>query len=83
MHCVELEISSVSVHRITAIAEESKEEECYDVTSSDDYLRINWLKKADVTFKNVVLRYKEDAPPALQNLSLHIKDGERVGKLKM
>jgi len=36
-------------------------------------------KKGNVDIKNLKIRYRESLPPALKNISLSIKGGERIG----
>ena len=37
-----------------------------------------WPSEGDICFKNVSLRYNENSPKALNNLTFTIKGGERV-----
>ncbi|XP_056645129.1 ATP-binding cassette subfamily C member 4-like [Diorhabda sublineata] len=39
----------------------------------------DWPSKGRITFKNVYLSYGDDLPPALKNLNIEIKSGEKVG----
>jgi ABC-type multidrug transport system fused ATPase/permease subunit len=39
----------------------------------------SWPGKGDLTFDNVVFRYRKELPPALKQLSFKIKGGSRVG----
>lgn len=38
-----------------------------------------WITAGSVRFQNVVLKYREDLPPALRNLSFRIAGGRKVG----
>ena len=68
-----------AVSRIQKIIEEPREEPETDMTTSHDYKRLDWPTDSSVFFNNAVLRYDPEGPPALRNLSLHIKSGERLG----
>lgn len=49
-----------------------------EVEEKDEIFK-DWLRFGSVWFNNVTLKYKEDLPPALNNLSFRIKGGERIG----
>lgn len=74
-----MEVSSVAVHRIKMIVDEPSEEDDKNFTADDDYKELDWMKESNITLKNVTMRYNEDGPAALSNLSIDIKSGERVG----
>lgn len=37
-----------------------------------------WPQKGEITFENASLRYAPDQPPALKNISFHIKPAQKV-----
>ena len=39
----------------------------------------SWPSKGDIEFENVTLKYREDLPPTLKNLSFRIHGGEKIG----
>ncbi|XBW37942.1 hypothetical protein QEN19_003525 [Hanseniaspora menglaensis] len=64
-----------STERISYFATELEEEGIYD---SNDPGK-DWPSEATLEFKDVCLRYKENLPLVLKNLSFKVKDGERIG----
>ena len=71
------EISSVSVHRINTIIDQPREEAGNDMTEA--HRTQEWLHSPSIDFKNVSLRYESSANLALDDLSLSIRPGERIG----
>ena len=71
--------TNTAVSRIQQIIEEPREESESDMTTSQDYKGLDWMTDSSISFNNAVLRYDPEGPPALRNLSLHIKSGERLG----
>lgn len=41
--------------------------------------RFDWITAGSVRFQDVVLKYREDLPPALKDLTFKIPGGSRVG----
>ena len=41
--------------------------------------KMNWITAGSVRFSNVILRYREDLPPALKNLSFIVRGGQKLG----
>lgn len=81
---VELESQMTSVQRIkeySDLEEEESEEERANclLTSSQLFKRPPKDKRGEIRFINVSLRYFPDEPPVLNDISLVIKPGERVG----
>ena len=75
----DMEVSSVAVHRIKMIVDEPSEEDDKNFTADDDYKELDWMKESSITCDDVTMRYSEDGPAALSNLSIEVKSGERVG----
>lgn len=42
-------------------------------------IRKTWPETGEITFQNVSMRYRTNLPFVLNNLSLHVKSGERLG----
>ena len=42
-------------------------------------VRDSWPEKGEIVFEHVQMRYRENLPLVLQDLSIHIQGGERVG----
>lgn len=51
------------------------------MTASKDYEARGWLEHSTILVKNATMRYAGQDPPALRNLSLHIKAGEKIGSM--
>lgn len=71
----------MAVNRIAAIIAEPREEAGVDMTASKDYEARGWLEHSTILVKNATMRYAGQDPPALRNLSLHIKAGEKIGSM--
>ena len=70
----ELENDSVSIERIREYEtiDQEDEWEINDVPS-------NWPKNAELTVENVDAKYRENLPNCLENLSLQLSPGEKLG----
>ena len=47
--------------------------------ASQNYKRLDWMRASSICFDNIILRYELKSRPALCNLSLNIRQGERIG----
>ncbi|GMM38794.1 hypothetical protein DASC09_061330 [Saccharomycopsis crataegensis] len=55
-------------------------EEPGNITANYQPVKQEWLEKdSSISFKNVNLRYRDNLPLVLRNLSLSIKSGEKIG----
>lgn len=64
-----------SVERVSYYYKNIKQESMND----SNELSNEWPKSGEIIFSNVVLRYKNDAKSALDNLSFNIKNNEKIG----
>lgn len=64
-----------SVERVSYYYKNIKQESIND----SNELSNEWPKTGEINFSNVVLRYKNDAKPALDDLSFNIKNVEKIG----
>lgn len=68
----DLETSMVSVERIHAYTQVAQE-------ASDKPALLHWPRVPTIEFRDVSVKYRPSLPKALNNVSFHIKAGEKVG----
>jgi ABC-type multidrug transport system fused ATPase/permease subunit len=76
----DVETHIVSVERLSEYSND-RETFPYEKRTDDDdqVLADSWPQKGKLELKNFSLVYKKDNPPALDNLELHIENGQKVG----
>ena len=70
----DLETDSVAIERIREY-DRIQQEDQWEL----DNVPANWPETAELSIENVTARYRENLPNCLENLSLHLHSGEKLG----
>ena len=73
----QLENEMNSVERLNHYACDLEQEAPFEIPERDPHP--DWPAEGAIQFDNVCLRYREDLPTVLKNISLNIKPNERIG----
>ncbi|OMJ15886.1 Metal resistance protein YCF1, partial [Smittium culicis] len=74
------ETDSVSLERLSEYSNIEPEKEIdFDYECNNEKIDENWPKNGEIKFKNYSCSYSKDLPPALSNINLEIKAGEKLG----
>ncbi|XP_065061425.1 ATP-binding cassette sub-family C member 10-like [Rhopilema esculentum] len=75
----ETEMQMVSVERAHQYIDGAPKEEEFPQTKHLMTVDDSWPQSGAILFKDVTLVYRPDLPPALKNLNLQIRSGEKIG----
>ncbi|OMJ11995.1 Canalicular multispecific organic anion transporter 1 [Smittium culicis] len=74
------ETDSVSLERLSEYSNiEPEKETDFDYECNNEKIYESWPKNGEIKFKNYSCSYSKDLPPALSNINLEIKAGEKLG----
>ncbi|XP_047735562.1 ATP-binding cassette sub-family C member 4 [Hyalella azteca] len=73
----EVENQMTSVERVMALSELQPEASL--IMDEDQNIQPGWPSTGEIEFRNVSLRYEEQQPLVLKNVSFHITQGEKIG----
>ncbi|KAI6191326.1 ABC transporter, ATP-binding protein [Aphelenchoides bicaudatus] len=71
----ELESKLTAVERVSYYYKNIDQEPCSD----EDSTNVNWPSSGEIKFNDVVLRYRQNAPAALNHVSFEIPSGQKLG----